>query len=132
MDIWTHILERGGNIDNIYLDFAKAFYSVPQERLKIKLEGYGIRGNVLAWIEDFLHDRKQCVVINGTKSSSVPVTSGVPQGSVLGSLLFLCFINDMPDVVHSSIHMFGDDAKLFREIKNQADCEELQKDPCEL
>ena len=108
---------RGGNIDTIYLDFAKAFDTVPHQRLLVKLRGYGIEGRILTWIEAFLTDRRQRVVVNDSRSSWADVTSGIPQGSVLGPMLFIIFyINDMPSSVLSPIYFFADDAKLYRNI----------------
>ena len=111
LDHWTDILDDHGALDAIYLDFAKAFDKVPHERLLLKVENHGIKGNALKWIRDFLSNRQQRVVINGTHSAWAPVTSGIPQGSVLGPLLFVIFVNDMPDVVKSFLCMFADDAK---------------------
>ena len=118
LDKWTEALDNCLNLDAIYLDFSKAFDSVPHQRLLMKLEGYGIRGTLLAWIQDFLVDRNQRVVINGMKSLPALVLSGIPQGSVLGPLLFILFVNDMPDVVKSHIQMFADDTKVYREVNN--------------
>ena len=125
-------LSRGLNdkqqIDAILLDFSKAFDRVPHQRLLLKLKHYGVRGNILSWIEDFLSARTQEVIIEGSKSSPSPATSGVPQGTVLSPLLFLAYINDMPECVNSDIKLFADDSMLYRRIRNDADCHQLQED----
>ena len=94
----------------IFLDFSKAFDVVPHEELILKLESYGIEGNLLRWISAFLRDRRQRVVLGDSISDWMPVTSGVPQGSVLGPILFLIFINDMPEVIQSLVKLFADDS----------------------
>ena len=125
-------LARGLNdkqqIDAILLDFSKAIDRVPQKRLLLKLKHYGVRGNILSWIEDFLSARTQKVIIEGSKSTPSPLSSGVPQGTVLGPLLFLAYINDMPECVRSEIKLFADDSLLYRRIQNNADCCQLQED----
>ena len=128
LNIWTEILDQGGTLDAIYCDFMKAFDKVPHQRLIYKISKYGITGNVLGWIESFLSNRTQWVQINNTKSSSSPVTSGIPQGSVLGPILFVLYINDLPEVIDKDSFLFADDTKLFREIKTHADKIQLQKD----
>ena len=110
------------------MDFSKAFDVVPHKRLLSKLYFYGIRGCTLNWIDAFLSDRIQHVVIDGEFSDVAPVTSGVPQGSVLGPILFLCFINDMPESVSSQCCLFADDSIIYREISTENDCTSLQDD----
>ena len=89
--------------------FAKVFDKVPHRRLLHKLDYYGIRGSTHKWINSSLSGRTQKVVLDGQASDPVPVLSGVPQGSVLGPILFLIFINDLPDNIRSSVHLFADD-----------------------
>ena len=91
-----------------------------------KLYSYGIRGKMWSWIEDYMCNRKQCVIVNGTRSSYVSVTSGVPQGSVLGPL-FLIYINGLPDVVFNLVKLFADDTKLFARIRSLSDCQKLKQ-----
>ena len=114
--------------DIIYLDFAKAFDTVPHERLLLKLKNCGIRGKCLNWIRAFLSDRRQRVVLRNGVSSWQRVKSGVPQGSILGPLLFIIYVNDMPDLVKSTAKMFADDTKLYNRIKVFKDCNDLQDD----
>ena len=123
---WLCQIDNNIPVDAIYLDFAKAFDTVPHQRLLTKIYGYGIRGNVFNWIQDFLTDRIQHVNINNQCSSSSQVTSGVPQGSVLGPTLFIYFINDLPTVVTTLLKIFADDTKVYHHIRNDADREELQ------
>ena len=116
LEQWTEIIDEGDAVDVAYLDFRKAFDLVSHEHLIYKLSKYGIKGKLLEWIKDFLKDRTQRVVIRGTASSPRKVTSGVPQGSVLGPLLFLIFINDLPLGLLSALSLFADDSKLFSRI----------------
>ena len=116
MDEWTKIIDEGGEIDVIFMDFMKAFDKVPHRRLILKLKSYGIDGPLLNWIEDFLKNRKQRVVVNGCKSEWKNVASGVPQGSVIGPLLFVVYINDLPEVVEAEVYLFADDTKIFCRI----------------
>ncbi len=119
---------KGGVVDAIYLDFAKAFDTVPHRRLLGKLEAYGIEGDTLKWIKEFLYDRTQQVSVNGSESSSAPVLSGIPQGTVLGPILFVIYINDLLDNINSNGLMFADDTKIFRRISSRDDSIELQSD----
>ena len=122
------LYDQGISIDEIFLDFAKAFDKVSHQRLIYKLSKYGINGRLLCWIESFLLNRQQSVKVRNSLSSKCKVLSGVPQGSVLGPLLFLVFINDMPSCTTSSIKLFADDSKLYRAIRNMSDAEALQQD----
>ena len=97
------------------------------ERLKAKLFRYGIKGKTLAWMNSFLCQRHQRMAVNGSKSDWTPVVSGVPQGTVLESVLFNIFINDIVDEVESEIRLFADDCVCYRPIANVQDCEQLQK-----
>ena len=114
--------------DVIYLDYAKAFDSVSHSKLIYKLRAYGINHDLLRWITNYLSNRTQAVSINNAISSFLPVSSGVPQGSVIGPLLFTLYINDLPDQIPAPIrcHLFADDAKLSRTINTIGDCIHLQ------
>ena len=126
LDYFTQHLDQGDSVDVIYLDFQKAFDSVPHQRLIQKLSSFGVHGKILLWIKDFLRNRTQQVVLNGQKSGSILVTSSVPQGSVLGPLLFTMFVNDISSIVSSPTFMFADDTKIFHFIKSSDDYAILQ------
>ena len=115
-------------MDAIYLDLQKVFDSVPYNRLLLKVESYGISGKFLGWIKSFLSDREQCVVLNGCKSGWQKVLSGVPQGSILGPLLFTIYVNDLLQSISSSVSMFVDDTKLICPIHTTNDHDHLQSD----
>ena len=115
-------------IDSILLDFSKAFDKVNHYKLGLKLKHYGIKGDCLKWIVSFLKHRTQQVVLNGSFSESADVLSGVPQGTVLGPLLFLIYVNDMPALLQSLLRLFADDAYLYRCIKSILDMHHLQED----
>ena len=99
LDQCVATIAEGGVIDTIYLDFAKAFDTVPHYRLLGKLQAYGIQGKLFHWIKEFLKERTQIVMINGVESEPTSVLSGIPQGTVLGPLLFVVYINDILDKV---------------------------------
>ena len=108
-------------IDVIYVDFRKTFDSVPHNELLVKLWNMGITGILWKWFESYLSNRSQCVSINNSLSNCLPVLSGVPQGSILGPLLFLVYINDLPSVISSSnTFIFADDTKCFKTIKTKS------------
>jgi hypothetical protein len=120
---------KGEQVDVILLDFAKAFDKVPHSRLLLKLNYYGVRNNTLQWIKSFLTSRKQQVIVEGVRSVKADVLSGVPQGSVLGPLLFLAYINDLPETIkESQTKLFADDSLLFKTIKGPSDSKLLQQD----
>ena len=115
-------------MDIIFLDLAKAFDSVPHERLLLKASYYGIRGKLHTWLRCFLTERKQRVVVNGTSSDWSAVSSGVPQGTVLGPVLFLLYINDLPNSISSTVKLFADDSVVYRQIQRVEDHSILQQD----
>jgi len=121
-------VDEGKPVDVVYLDFQKAFDKVPHERLMVKLESLGIRGKVLNWIREWLKDRSQRVVVNGAESDWARVTSGVPQGSVLGPILFIIFINDLEAGIKSKFVKFADDAKLAQAVHNVEGRDSLRED----
>ena len=128
MDLWTKALDNSLSIDTIYLDFMKAFDTVPHRRLVHKLAAFGIINPILGWVNEFLTGRVQQVCVSGTKSEWAKVSSGIPQGSVLGPVLFVLYINDLPSNIKSNIFMFADDTKLFRTIETPIDQHTLQDD----
>ena len=127
-DYWTKKLDNKTPVDIIYLDFAKAFDTVSHIKLDEKVQRCGIKGDLLLWLRAFLSNRTQRVCVNNTFSSSCNVSSGVPQGSVLGPLMFLIFINDLPDIVCDDVNcvLFADDVKIYRSICSSKDNESLQ------
>jgi Reverse transcriptase (RNA-dependent DNA polymerase) len=128
LDKWTSYLENGRQVDAIYTDFEKAFNNVAHKRLISKLRYYGINSSIVDWIQDFLRNRKHRVKVNGSHSDWDKVTSGIPQGSVLGPLLFLLYINDLPGFCEgeAEMYLFADDAKLCKHILKDEDNHCLQ------
>ena len=115
--------------DLIIMDFAKAFDKVSHRHLLYKLSYYGINNNALHWISDFLSQRTQSVVLEGEKSDTIPVTSGVPQGTVRGPILFLVYINDFNEYLkHSTLRLFADDSIIYKQINYISDARDLQED----
>ena len=124
----TKWVDEGSPVDVIYLDFQKAFDKVPHQRLILKLKSHGMGNSIINWIEQWLTDRRQRVVVDGEVSSWKSVLSGVPQGSVLGPILFLVYIDDLEEGVTGNILKFADDTNLFRKTKEIGDKQKLQDD----
>ena len=121
-------LNANQQTDVLIMDFSKAFDKVSHKHLLHKLHHYGICQKTNEWIQAFLSNRSQQVVLEGEKSAKVPVTSGVPQGSVLGPSLFLYYINDIATNITSTVRLFADDTVAYLAVKGKADAEQLQKD----
>ena len=121
-------LIKGNQIDLVLLDFSKAFDKVNHLKLLFKLSQHGVKGNTLNWIRSFLLGRTQAVVLEGERSAEAPVTSGVPQGSVLGPLLFLLYINDLPQNIQSQVRLFADDTAVYLTVTSSEDANTLQAD----
>ena len=113
LDKWTEALDCGRSVEVAYMDFQKAFDTVPHKRLINKLSSYGLSGTLLDWLKDFFTNRKQAVRVNGAISRPTAIRSGIPQGSVLGPILFVLFINDLPDSTAAETYLFADDTKIF-------------------
>ena len=128
LDFISTALENGKPFDVIFLDFARAFDTVPYKRLLLKLTAYGISGLTIQWIEAFLKERKQRVVIGENVSSWAEITSGVPQGSVIGPLLFVLFTNNLPETLKNLTKLYADDTKILNEMLSSASTLSLQSD----
>ena len=115
---FSKALDNGKEIRVIFFDISKAFDRVWHRGLIYKLKTFGIRGNILQWIENYLSSRKQKVLLNGKESNILSIKAGVPQGSILGPLLFLVFINDIVAEVDCSIKLFADDTSIYMIIDN--------------
>ena len=126
---WALALEQRKSVHSLFLDLAKAFDSVPHYHLLLRLDLLGIRGRLLDWFRVFLTCRCQRVLVNGQKSDWIQVRSGVPQGSVLGPLLFILYIDSLHhSVIHSTLKIFADDVTVYRVVSNASDCQLLQED----
>ena len=121
MEEITKWIDEGSPVDIIYLDFQKAFDKVPHQRLLLKLKAHGIRDGIIDWKEQRLTDRRQRVVVDGEVSNWKSVLSGVPQGSVLGPLLFLIYINDLDDNITRNVPKLADNTKVFRKVNTDGD-----------
>ena len=124
----VEILEKGENVDCIYTDFSKAFHKCDLGILMNKLKTLGVTGRLARWIHSFLSNRKQKVVVDGTTSKETEVTSGVPEGTVLGPLLFLIYISDIGENIKSTKKVYVDDTKLIKSVTNEKDVEDLQEE----
>ena len=123
---WVRIADSGHRLDVIFVDFSKAFDRVPHEYLLSKLLAHGITGKVLDWLRDFLVGRSMTVRVNEASSETVTCGSGVPQGSVLGPVLFKVYVNDLPAVLGSNCLMYADDLKIWMKIRSDGDVDILQ------
>ena len=121
----TEAIDNGEDVDVINLDFCNAFDKVPHRRLVCKLEQYGIKGDLLC-IKNFVHGRQQRVAISDSSSDWTPVTSGIPQGSVLGPILFVIYTDDIQGAIDRCNSLFSDDAKLYLKVNSLVQADQLQ------
>lgn len=129
IDNLTNSMEGGSQVDVVYTDFEKAFDRVDHIILLHKLYELGIRGNLLRWMESYLRNRSQAVVVGGFRSNFIGIPSGVPQGSILGPLLYASYLYDINHCLeHAQFLMYADDTKIYKKIQNQLDCINLQAD----
>ena len=127
-EAWTRLLEEGYRVDIIYIEYRKAFDTVHHGRLFDKLKSYGVDEKITRWVKEFLSQRRMRVGVQGSFSEWIDVLSGVPQGSVLGLLLFLIFVNGLPYWVSNSMWMFANDTQISRGIHVVGDSLSLQED----
>ena len=128
LNIWSEAMMHDIPIDILFLDYAKAFDSVPHERLLKQVQSFGIHGQALQWIKSFLTNRRQRVRANGELSEFKPVLSGVPQGSILGPVLFTLYVNDIPSELETLISLYADDTKIYSAITSESSIESLKSD----
>ena len=128
LEEWTKAYDDSCQTDVIYLDIKKAFDSIPHNRLLLKLQKCGFEGNILNWVKDFLQHRRQRVCIEDVLSAWQPISSGVPQGSVLGPILFIIYMNNLPNGIQSMCRIFADDTEAFSRITSRQNQEYLQED----
>ena len=124
----TGCIDEGIAVDELFMDFRKAFDKVSHEQLLYKLDKMGVKGILLRWIESFLQNRKQRTKVGKQYSQWTQITSGVPQGSVIGPLLFLVYINDLPSLLQSHCKLFADDSKIYGKVNTPEGCQQLQND----
>lgn len=127
-DAVSEEMDRGNPVDIFYFDFAKAFDTVPHSKLLIKLKNLNLDEKIVKWIQDYLHDRVQRVIIRGVQSEWLEVYSGVPQGSVIGPILFLIYINDIHDEIESKLNIFADDTKMMNRVGDEEGRSEVERD----
>ena len=128
LNVITESQMHGIPVDILFLDYQKAFGTVPHQRLLKQVESFGIVGNALKWITSFLTNRRQRVRVNSSTSSWKPVISGIPQGSILGPILFTLYVNDIPALLKSIIAMYADDTKIFAALLSECPNNSLVSD----
>ena len=128
LNFWSEAMMHGIPVDVLFLDYSKAFDAVPHQRLIQQVKSFGIHGEALEWIAAFLNNRRQRVRVNGQLSQFQPVLSGVPQGSILGPILFTLFVNNIPDELRNIISMYADDTKIYAAVTSELETQSLSDD----